>query len=264
MKLLTFRKGVHPKEYKQYSEHKELERLPLPKEVFIPMLQHIGSPCKPIVEKKQEVKTGQIIGESTGYVSSTVHASISGIIKAIDTFMHPLGTPAMMIHILGNETDEWIEMAHEQTDWKALSREEIIDIILQAGIVGMGGAAFPTQVKMKPPKDKKIDTFIINGCECEPFLTADHRMMIEQTADLVLGTRIIMKALNVKQAMIGIENNKPDAINALQKATREFKQIKVVPLQVKYPQGAEKMLIQATLGPGSTDWRIAHGCRCRC
>jgi len=247
MKLKTFKKGVHPEEYKSLSEHKKLERLPLPAEVFIPVQQHIGAPCRPLVEKGQTVKTGELIAQSSGFVSSPVHATISGKVKAIDSFPHPLGINGLMIHIVGDGEDEWIETPAENLDWENLATDEIAELVQKAGIVGLGGAAFPTHVKLSPSKDKKIDTFILNGCECEPYLTADHRMMVEQSDEVVLGTRILMKALNVTQGIIGIENNKPDAIEAMEKATASFDNIQVMPLKVKYPQGAEKMLIKAAL-----------------
>ena len=247
MKLRTFEKGVHPEEFKHISEMKSLERPPLPEEVFIPVSQHIGAPSRPLVEKGQEVKTGEIIGQSTGFVSSPIHATISGKVKTIDNFPHPLGINGQMIHIVGNGEDEWIESPAETSDWEMLSNDEIVERVQKAGIVGLGGAAFPTHVKLSPSKDKPIDTFILNGCECEPYLTADHRMMVEKADDVVLGTKILMKALNVKRAVIGIENNKPDAIEAMEKATAAIDNIKVIPLKVKYPQGAEKMLISAAI-----------------
>jgi electron transport complex protein RnfC len=247
MRLKSFKKGVHPEEYKYLSEHKSLERLPLPTEVFIPLQQHVGSPCRPLVEKGQEVKTGEMIGQSTGFVSSPVHAAISGKVKTIDNFAHPLGINSQMIHIVGDGEDTWIDSAPTVTDWENMSTDEIIETIQNAGIVGLGGAAFPTHVKLSPSKEKPIDTFILNGCECEPYLTADHRMMLEQTADVVLGTRILMKALGVSKTIIGIESNKADAVEVLTKATASYREIEVVTLKVKYPQGAEKMLIKAAL-----------------
>ncbi len=247
MKLKTFKKGVHPEEFKYLSEQKPLERIPLPEEVFIPVQQHVGSPCRPLVEKGQEVKTGEIIGQSTGFVSSPIHASISGKVKAIDNFAHPLGTNGLMIQIVGDGNDTWIESNLKINNWETLSTDEIIELIQIAGVVGLGGAAFPTHVKLSPSKDKKIDTFMLNGCECEPYLTADHRMMVEQTEDVVIGTRILMKALDVSRAVIGVESNKPDAVEALEQATAAFDNIDVVTLKVKYPQGAEKMLIKAAI-----------------
>lgn len=247
MKLKTFRKGVHPPEYKYLSEHKPLESLPLPAEVFIPLHQHIGAPCRPIVEKGQEVKTGEIIGQSSGFVSSPVHATISGKVKTIDNFPHPLGINSQMIHIVGDGEDNWVNLAKSDQDWEKLTNDEIVELIQKAGIVGLGGAAFPTHVKLTPPKGRKIDTFILNGCECESYLTADHRMMVEQSEEVVLGVRILMKALNVERGFIGVENNKPDAIEALKHACAAYNNIDVIPLRVKYPQGAEKMLIKAVI-----------------
>ncbi|MFA5727885.1 MAG: RnfABCDGE type electron transport complex subunit C, partial [Candidatus Neomarinimicrobiota bacterium] len=247
MKLKTFKKGVHPAEYKQLSENKIIEQLPLPGEVYIPLQQHIGAACVPIVEKGMEVKTGQLIGKSGGFVSSTVHASITGKIKAIEKMPHPLGINTLMIQIVGDGRDECENSLNSIPDWENLSAAQINEIVLNAGIVGMGGAAFPTQVKLSPPKNKTIDTFILNGCECEPYLTADHRLMVEHTEGVVLGVRILMKALGVNRAVIGIESNKPDAIALMTKATEKYWGIIVQPLEVKYPQGAEKMLIDAVL-----------------
>lgn len=245
MKLKTFRKGVHPPEYKYLSAQKSLERLPLPEEVFIPLHQHIGAPCRPIVEKGQEVRTGEIIGQSSGFVSSPVHATISGKVKTIDNFPHPLGINSQMIQIVGDGEDNWIESESTAADWEKLSNDEIIELIQKAGVVGLGGAAFPTHVKLSPPRGRTIDTFILNGCECEPYLTADHRMMVEQPDEVVSGVRILMKTLNVERGIIGIENNKPDAITAMETVSKAYSNIDVIPLQVKYPQGAEKMLIKA-------------------
>lgn len=246
MKLKTFKHGSHPKEFKEFAEHKLLETLPIPDEVFIPVTQHIGAPCKPCVKKGDEVKTGQLIAESAGFVSSNIHASISGKVKAVAAFPHPNGSKSIMIHIVGDGNDEWIE-TEKVSDWEKLGKDELKKLISDAGIVGMGGAAFPTHVKLSPPKDKPIDTFIINGCECEPYLTADHRMMAEQTEKMVLGTKILMKVLDVKNGYIGIESNKPDAIEIMEKAIAGENTISVVPVQVKYPQGAEKMLIKAVV-----------------
>jgi len=247
MKLKTIKKGIHPAEFKNYTEHKPLERLPLPAEVFIPLHQHIGAPCKPVVEKGQSVKTGELIGIKTGFISSQIHASISGTIKAIETLPHPLGMNSLMIQIAGDGKDEWIGLPNKNLEWESLTSDKIIEMIEAAGIVGLGGAAFPSYVKLMPPKGKSIDTFILNGCECEPYLTADHRMMLDQTDAVVLGTRILMKALGVQQAVIGIESNKPDAITKMIAAFKPYSNITVIPLTVKYPQGAEKMLIKAAI-----------------
>lgn len=247
MRLKTFAKGVHPTEFKELSGAQPIERLPLPAEVFIPLQQHIGAPCTPTVTKGQLVKTGEIIGTSGGFVSSTIHATITGKVKAIEKFIHPLGINATMINIVAEGQEELQLLEGYSSHWENICREALLDLILRAGIVGLGGAAFPTQVKLNPPKHKTIDTFIVNGCECEPFLTADHRMLLEQTTELLTGIRIVMKLLNVNRAIIGIEANKQDAIEKLTAICVSYPEIEVVPLKVKYPQGAEKMLIEAVL-----------------
>jgi electron transport complex protein RnfC len=247
LKLPTFKKGIHPKEYKEYSQHREIEELPLPDEIFIPLQQHLGYPCISLVKKGDEVKTGQMIGKVGGFVSSPVHSSVTGKVKEIDYFPHPLGTKAQMIRIRRTGGDTW-ELLHVPSQWQDSSVEELRNIIQQAGIVGLGGAAFPTHVKLAPPEHKKIDTFILNGCECEPYLTADHRAMVEMTDKVIAGMAIIMKVLGTDKGYIGVENNKPDAIEVLRERIGQLNLgFKVIPLKVKYPQGAEKMLIDAIL-----------------
>ncbi|NOZ03718.1 MAG: electron transport complex subunit RsxC [FCB group bacterium] len=248
MRLSTFKKGVHPGNYKHFTSLKVIEKLPLPNDVFIPLQQHIGAPNTALVKKGDQVRTGQIIGSTSARVSSPVHATITGIVKDVAPFRHPIGGKAQMIHIrrTGDE-DEW-DLLPAFTDWQARSAEELNLRIHEAGIVGLGGAAFPTHVKLAPPKDKPIDSFILNGCECEPYLTADHRAMVEMTDKVLTGMSIIMKILGVQQGYIGIENNKLDAIDVMRDAIRRAGlDFIVVPLQTKYPQGAEKMLIQAIL-----------------
>jgi electron transport complex protein RnfC len=244
--LPTFKKGVHPKDNKAYTSRKAIESLPLPEEVFIPLQQHIGVPGEVIVEKDEEVKTGQVIGKSEKFVSAPVHSSITGKVKAVDEFTHPLGTKVTMVHITKtSEDDEW-EKLSVPGDWQTASVDDLRNLIWQAGIVGLGGAAFPTHVKLAPPREKKIDTFILNGVECEPFLTADHRAMLEMSDKILTGMSIIMKILGTEKGYIGIENNKPDAIEVMNKLVKEkFPTFQVSALKVKYPQGAEKMLIEA-------------------
>lgn len=247
LKLSTFKNGIHPKSFKHFSNRKKIEKMQVPEEVFVPLQQHIGKPAKPIVKKKDEVKTGQIIAETDGFISSTVHSPITGKVKAIDEFDHPSGVRAKMIHIKKTVDDEW-ELIDIPKNWKDATKNELIEIIKKAGIVGLGGAAFPTQVKLSPPKGKPIDSFILNGVECEPFLTADHRMMLEYTDKVLTGMAITMKILGVKNGYIGIEDNKPDAISQIQKRVMDLNyDFKVIPLKLKYPQGAEKMLIDAIL-----------------
>jgi len=247
VKLPTFKKGIHPRDYKEYTQHREIEQPPLPDEVFIPLQQHLGYPCVPLVKKGDEVKTGQMIGKAGGFVSSPVHSSVTGKVRAIDSFAHPMGTKSPMIHIQRTEEDTW-ELLPIPDDWQNSSVDDLRNVIQQAGIVGLGGAAFPTHVKLAPPEHKKIDAFILNGCECEPYLTADHRAMLEMTDKILTGMAIIMKVLGTGKGYIGIENNKPDAVKVFRERLRDFNNdFNVVALQTKYPQGAEKMLIDAIL-----------------
>jgi electron transport complex protein RnfC len=246
VKFLTFQSGIHPEESKHFTESLPIETLPSPKEVFIPLQQHIGAPCKPTVEVGDEVKVGQVIGSSDAFVSSPVHATINGKVKDISRYCTPTGTRSQMIHIVATEEEDGEKSVESKTgiDWNTLSIDDLKNRIKNAGIVGLGGAAFPTHVKLSPPEDKPIDTFILNGCECEPFLTADHRTMLEMPDNVLKGMAIIMKILGVKKGYIGIESNKPDAIESMQKAASDYG-FEVVTVKTKYPQGAEKMLIKA-------------------
>jgi electron transport complex protein RnfC len=222
--------------------------MPLPGDVFIPLQQHIGAVCKPVCEIGQAVKTGQVIGRSDKFVSSTIHSSVTGIVKNIDNYRHPLGIKTPMIHIQKTAEDDW-DYLPEIENWHNEEMQKLLKIILDAGIVGLGGAAFPTQVKLSPPKDKKIECFILNGCECEPYLTCDHRIMVEFTEKMLHGMAMIMRILGIHNGFIGIENNKSDAIEIITKRTAGiYPEFKVIPLKVKYPQGAEKMLIKAITG----------------
>lgn len=266
-----FKGGIHP----DYSKDKT-ERLPIidakvPNRVVIPLSQHIGAPCEPIVKIGEELKKGQKIGEARGNVSAPVHSSISGKVAAIGKFPHPSGKDALSIVIESDGKDEWVKELIDRPDYLKLSPEELKKIINEAGIVGLGGATFPTHVKLSPPPEKKIRIVILNGAECEPYLTADHRLMVERPEEIVEGLRILMKILNVQYGYIGIEANKPDAISRLtevvskipkEKASETYVErsgiewpkdveagpnIRVIGLEVKYPQGAEKQLIKATL-----------------
>jgi Na+-translocating ferredoxin:NAD+ oxidoreductase subunit C len=243
VKIPTFKSGIHPNDYKIQTQSLPIEVLPTPKEVFIPLQQHIGAPCKPVVEVKEEVKIGQVIGSTDAYVSSPVHATISGIVKDIGRYPNPTGGRTQMVHIIASDEED-PNGVYTEIDWTKLSIDELKNRITNAGIVGLGGAAFPTHVKLSPPEDKPIDTFILNGCECEPFLTADHRTMLEMPDNVLKGMAIIMKVLGVKKGYIGIESNKPDAVESMQKAANGYG-FEVVTVKTKYPQGAEKMLIKA-------------------
>lgn len=247
--LKTFLKGgVHPPENK-FAANKPIEKLGLPKQVSIPIAQHIGAPSKPVVKKKDKVKTGDIIAQSQGFVSSNIHSSVSGTVSKIGEIIDTTGfkKPAVIIDV---ENDEWNESIDTSSDIIrdfTLSSQEIVDKILQGGVVGMGGATFPSHVKLSVPEDKKIDTLIINGVECEPYLTSDHRVMLERSEEMLIGIKLLRKALGVEHVLIGIEQNKPDAIEHVTNLVSKEKNIEVYPLKVKYPQGGEKQLIKALL-----------------
>lgn len=247
MGLRTFERGIHPSYNKELTQGKRIEKASLPKKVVIPLQQHIGAPCKPLVKKGDVVAEGQKIGEATTFVTAPIHASISGKVKDIEKLPYPGGGKILSVVIEGDGTaKEWGDGGNVGLELESLTAEALRNIIKEAGIVGMGGAAFPTHVKVSPPKEKKIDAFILNGCECEPYLTSDHRLMVEEPEKVVWGMKALMKAARVENGFIGIEENKPDAIEALEKAAKEGN-IKVVALETKYPQGAEKMLIKAIL-----------------
>ena len=247
MKLLTFKGGIHPPYRKEYSDKRALENAENPRIVYIPLQQHIGAPAKAIVEVGEVVKLGQKIGEQQGFVSCNVHSSVSGKVIAIQEHELP-GGRGLCIVIENDFKEEVHESVQPKGKLENLSKEEIVSIIKEAGIVGMGGATFPTHIKISPPPDKKIDVVILNGAECEPYLTADHRLMLENPDDVIFGLKVLMKALNVTKGYIGIEVNKPDAIEAIRKSAQQYNDIEVVALEVKYPQGAEKQLIYACTG----------------
>ncbi|MEJ2723534.1 MAG: electron transport complex subunit RsxC [Deltaproteobacteria bacterium] len=249
--LLTFPKGgVHPPESKALSEHLAIETLPLPKEVDILLIQHFGAPCKPLVEKKDKVTEGDLIGEVEGGLGAPVHASVTGTIKSIGSAASPVSVTAPAITI---QTDPEAEpRAYTPSDWKARPREELLARIKKAGIVGLGGAGFPTHVKLSPPPEAKVDTLIINGVECEPYLTTDHRLMLEHPEEIIEGAKIILTILGIHECHIGVEANKMDAVDVLGKALRDRPadpfEFTVHALKVKYPQGSEKQLIESITG----------------
>ena len=244
MNLKTFPGGVHPHDFKHFSKNSPITELPLPERVVIPLSQHIGAPSNPVVKVGDEVLTGQLIAEPGGFVSIPQHATISGKVTKIDIFPHPVGTSQIAVEITGDGEDKWIELADE-TDYMSLPAQEMKERIKNAGICGMGGAGFPTHVKLSPPADKPIDTVILNGVECEPFLTSDYRLLLERSEDILKGLKIIMKILGAKQGFVGIEVNKPDAIEIMEKLTASESNLNVVALKLRYPQGAEKQLIYA-------------------
>ncbi len=248
--LKTFPKGgVHPPENKLTTD-KQIEVLPIPKQVIIPIAQHIGAPSKVIVTKKDKIKTGQIIAESGGFVSANIHSSVSGTVLRIDNIADASGykRTAVVINVEGDDWEAGIERGKSLKKECVFEKNEILKKIQDAGIVGLGGATFPTHVKLLPPKGMKAEVLIINGVECEPYLTADHRLMLEKGEEILIGTEILMKALGVNKAVIGIENNKPDVISYLTSASKNYTGISVVALKIKYPQGGEKQLIKAVTG----------------
>lgn len=243
----SFRGGVHPNDSKSYTASKPIEIAPLPSKVIIPLRQHIGAPAIAVVSKGDLVKKGQVIGTSEAFVSSNVHASISGKVIDVGEYPHPVFGTCLAIVIENDGQDQWLEGIPLKRDWKSLDQNMIRNIIKEAGIVGMGGATFPTHIKVSPPPDKKIDLFILNAAECEPYLTADHRMMLEESDRIVTGVKIMMKVLGVTKGYVGIEDNKKDAVKIMQKAF-EGSGVEVIALPTKYPQGAEKMLIKVLTG----------------
>jgi electron transport complex protein RnfC len=245
--IATFKRGLHPEYQKGLSSGKSIKTAKIPQRVIIPFSQHIGAPAKAAVNIGDEVKRGQVIGLPASFVSAPVHASISGKVVAISDFPHPSGKIAPSVVIESDGKDEGIPL-NDNADYMNLGVDEMKTLIKNAGIVGLGGAAFPTNVKLSPPKEKPIDTVILNGAECEPYLTADHRLMLEYSQEIVEGLKIIMKTLNVSQGYIGIEANKPDAIEKMREIIAKESNIEMCALEVKYPLGAEKMLIKAIKG----------------
>ena len=247
--LRTFRiGGIHPPENK-LSAGKKIETLALPKQVIIPLGQHIGAPAQALVKKGDLVKVGTLLAKAGGFVSANIHSSVSGKVNKIDNVLDASGykKPAIYIDVEGDEWEESIDRSEDLVKECSLSPKEIIDKIAQAGIVGLGGATFPTHVKLMPPPGSKPEIVIINAVECEPYLTSDHSLMMEKGEQILVGVSILMKAVNVSKAVIGIENNKPDAIAHLSKLAAGYKGIEVMPLKVRYPQGGEKQLIDAVI-----------------
>lgn len=242
--------GVHPSDNKAWSRGSAIEAMDLPDVVNIPLSQHIGAPAVAKVAKGDKVMVGQLIGEAASFMSANIHSPISGTVTAVDMQPNGQGLRQMMITIK-REGDEWLpEIDRSTTLVKGcdLSPKEIIDRIKAAGIVGMGGATFPTHVKLSIPEGKHAESLIINGVECEPYLTSDYRTMLERGEMLIEGVRILMKAVGVAKAYIGVENNKPDAVKHLRSLLGNDKTIEVLSLRTKYPQGGEKQLIAAVTG----------------
>lgn len=247
--LKTFTKGgIHPSENK-LSADKKIEILAIPKKVSIHISQHIGAPAKALVKKGDIVKVGQLIAEQGGFVSANIHSSVSGKVFKIDNVTDTSGykRQAIIINVEGDEWDEKIDRSEDLKKDFDYAPEGIIKKIQEAGIVGLGGATFPSHIKLMPPKGMKAEVLIINGVECEPYLTSDHRLMLEKAEEMLVGIQILMKALKVDKAIIGIENNKQDAIEHLNNLAKDYKGVEVVPLKVQYPQGGEKQLIKSVI-----------------
>ena len=245
--LKTFKLGgVHPPENK-ISEDQAIEVLPIPKVANIPISQHLGVPAKPLVIKGDLVKVGQLLAKGEAFISANIHSSVSGKVLKIDNVIDTSGyrRPTIVINVDGDEWEDDIDRSDELKKEITLTQKEIIDKINKLGVVGLGGATFPSHVKLMVPDGKKAEVLIINGVECEPYLTSDHRLMMEKGEEILVGTQILKKALGVNKAMIGIEKNKPDAIKHLTELAKNFDGIEVYGLKVKYPQGAEKQLIKA-------------------
>jgi electron transport complex protein RnfC len=240
--------GVHPEENK-ISANAAIETLPPPEQAVVPLGQNLGAPSKPLVKKGDKVKVGQLLAEASGFISTNIHSPVSGTVMKIDEMIDSTGfkRPSVVIKVEGDEWEESIDRSEDLVTDISMNPEEIIEKIKLAGLVGMGGATFPTYVKLMPPPGKKAEFLIINGVECEPYLTSDHRLMLEKGQEIIIGTQLLMKALKVDQAIIGIENNKKDAINHLTELAKSAKGITVMALKVKYPQGGEKQLIKATV-----------------
>ncbi len=245
--MKTFKTGgVHPPE-KKFSENQPIEVLPLPETVSIPLSQHLGAPAVPVINKGDKVKTGQLIAKGESFISANIHSSVTGTVTKIDDVIDASGYRKKAV-IIKVEEDQWDESIDTSDTLKKdcdLTSEDIVKKVNQMGIVGMGGAAFPSHVKLSVPKGKKAEYLLINGAECEPYLTSDHRLMLEKGEELMVGITIKMKALGVNKSVIGIEKNKPDAIEYLCELAKEYEGITVEPLKVKYPQGGEKQLIKA-------------------
>lgn len=263
--MRTFKGGVHPNDHKSATASIAVVDLAPPEELVFPVSQHIGAPAKPCVKVGDRVLMGQKIAEADGFMSANIHSSVSGSVVAIEKRLHPNGFPTESIVVKNDGQDELMPPIENcGYDYKLKSAKEIIEIIREAGIVGMGGATFPTHVKLSVPDEANIDYVIINGAECEPYLTSDYRAMLETPEEIITGLEILMHIFGLKDGYIGIEDNKPAAIASMKRAAEEVTdgKIHIVTLKTKYPQGAEKQLINAVTGrkmpPGTLPWQ--SGC----
>ena len=242
--------GVHPRDNKSFSAHQAIKECPLPKQAIIPLVQHIGAPAQAVVEVGAKVKVGELLAKAGGFVSANICSPVSGTVTKIGDWTDAWGAPGQAIYI-DVQGDEWlpeIDRTPELVRACTMEPKAIIDKIAAAGIVGLGGACFPTHVKLLPPPGKKAEVLIVNGVECEPYLTCDHQLMLEHGEEIIVGIEILKRALGVDRAIIGIENNKKDAIEHMTKLAQTKLGIEVLPLKLKYPQGGEKQLIDACIG----------------
>nr|VFK26421.1 MAG: electron transport complex protein RnfC [Candidatus Kentron sp. MB]VFK30427.1 MAG: electron transport complex protein RnfC [Candidatus Kentron sp. MB]VFK75216.1 MAG: electron transport complex protein RnfC [Candidatus Kentron sp. MB] len=244
----TFSHGIHPPTLKGKTHDRNIRRLSFAPEMILPLSQHFGAPSRPIVRPGQEVIRGDLIAEADGFMSVPLHAPATGIIKKIGLMPTARGPKAEAIVLKVHKSANQMVFHESPRDFNNLASSEIVKAVQSTGMVGLGGASFPTHVKMSVPKDHEVDTVMVNGCECEPYLTTDHRVMLENSLNLFVGIRIAMKAVNAKRAIIGIEDNKKDAIDALRAACPDDGSITVGEMKTKYPQGAEKMMLKALLG----------------
>ncbi len=243
----SFSHGLHPPEHKELTADRAVVRLPFPDVVYVPLSQHTGAPAVPLVRPGQEVVRGEPIAEAVGFVSVPMHAPITGRVRGISNIPTPKGQLVPSIVIEGYPSADQAILYGAPQDIDTMTPEQLVAAVQHTGVVGLGGAAFPTHVKLKVPPGKSVDTIIVNGCECEPYLTTDHRLMVEQPEAVLKGLAVIRKALNAERAIIGIEANKPDAAAALNGVIRPEDRVDVRIVETKYPQGAEKMLIQSLL-----------------
>lgn len=248
MKLRTFTHGVHPPDHKELTAALPIRRLPFPDEVVLPLRQHAGKPARLLVKKGDHVERGDAVAAADGYVSVPIHASATGTVSSVGWAPHPDGSMAEAVTIRVDRFSAQLPRPRMVPHWEGLDSAQLVRAVQDAGVVGLGGAAFPAHVKLAPPPGAAIDLLVVNGAECEPYLTTDHRTMVEYPERVHLGVRIMMRSLGVRRAVIGVENNKPDAVAALRRTAPTDLDVTVLPMEVKYPQGAEKMLIRTVTG----------------
>ena len=245
----SFAGGVHPNDAKQATCSLAIQQVAVSPTLLVSMRQSMGAASRPKVVKGQKVAKGELIGEAAGFISAAVHAPTSGEVKSLTRITDAVtGTPVEAVEIVADGQDAWHASCNQQRDWRALSADEIRQAVAAAGLVGLGGATFPTQVKLMPPKGATVEVVILNGAECEPYLTCDHRLMLAHPAEIVEGLEVFLKATGASRGIIALEDNKSDAVAALREAAREVRGVEVVALHVKYPQGAEKQLIKSLTG----------------